>query len=195
MSDLVHEFEGFGKIARLNRDIIITEKIDGTNAQILIDDDGYIARVGSRNRWIAPNDDNYGFAQWCMSNRNQLEKLGPGRHFGEWWGSKIGRKYGMTDGKRRFSLFNTSRWNKDNVPSCCSVVPIIYEGPYNYSAISGALSYLAVNGSQAMPGFMKPEGIIIWHSAARQFFKVTLENDEKPKSQIEWERKQQKRMP
>ena len=28
------EFQGFGKIPRLNRDIVITEKIDGSNAAI-----------------------------------------------------------------------------------------------------------------------------------------------------------------
>ncbi len=28
---------------------------------------------------------------------------------------------------------------------------------------------------------MKPEGIIVWHEAARQMFKVTCEGDEKPK--------------
>ena len=30
------EFEKFGKISRLSRDIVITEKIDGTNAQVMI---------------------------------------------------------------------------------------------------------------------------------------------------------------
>jgi hypothetical protein len=33
------EFAGFPKISRLSRDCIITEKIDGTNAQILITED------------------------------------------------------------------------------------------------------------------------------------------------------------
>jgi hypothetical protein len=28
---------------------------------------------------------------------------------------------------------------------------------------------------------MKPEGIVIWHDAARQMFKVTLEKDSEPK--------------
>lgn len=28
---------------------------------------------------------------------------------------------------------------------------------------------------------MKPEGIVIFHTAARQMFKVTIENDESPK--------------
>lgn len=33
------EFQEFPKMARLSRDIIITEKIDGTNAQLLITED------------------------------------------------------------------------------------------------------------------------------------------------------------
>lgn len=30
------DFEGFPKMARLSREVVITEKIDGTNAQVLI---------------------------------------------------------------------------------------------------------------------------------------------------------------
>ena len=36
------EFREFPKIARLSREVIISEKIDGTNAQILITEDGQI---------------------------------------------------------------------------------------------------------------------------------------------------------
>lgn len=43
------EFNGFPKIARLSRECVITEKIDGTNAQIFITDYGDIY-FGSRNR-------------------------------------------------------------------------------------------------------------------------------------------------
>ena len=56
------EFREFPKIARLSREVIISEKIDGTNAQILITEDGQVL-TGSRNRWITPQDDNYGFAK------------------------------------------------------------------------------------------------------------------------------------
>ena len=42
MSDLT--FEAWPKIARLNRDCIITEKIDGTNAAVIVTDD---LRVGA----------------------------------------------------------------------------------------------------------------------------------------------------
>src|SRR4030042_1482140 len=41
------------KIPRLNRPYSITEKIDGSNGQVRITDDGLVY-VGSRNRWITP---------------------------------------------------------------------------------------------------------------------------------------------
>jgi len=55
-------FEAFPKIARLNRNCVITEKIDGTNAQIHITDEGEVL-VGSRNRYLTGTgkDDNFGF--------------------------------------------------------------------------------------------------------------------------------------
>ena len=99
------EFKSFGKIPRLSRDIVITEKIDGTNGQIYIDGDTIMA--GSRNRWITPQDDNHGFAAWVSANREQLMALGNGRHFGEWWGAGIQDGYGQTE--KFFSLFNTRR--------------------------------------------------------------------------------------
>ena len=48
------DFEPFVKIARLSREIIITEKIDGTNAQVFIDEAGNIF-AGSRTRWLQPS--------------------------------------------------------------------------------------------------------------------------------------------
>jgi len=47
------EFLPFGKIPRLLRDIIITEKLDGTNASVTITEEGEIY-AGSRNRYITP---------------------------------------------------------------------------------------------------------------------------------------------
>ena len=77
------EFMGFPKMARLSREIIVSEKIDGTNAQVYITEDGTM-RAGSRTRWITPEDDNFGFAKWVDAHRDELLTLGPGRHFGEW---------------------------------------------------------------------------------------------------------------
>jgi len=176
------EFVKFDKIARLSRNCVITEKIDGTNAQIYIGEDGEFL-TGSRNRWITPENDNAGFAKWAMENKKELLKLGHGRHYGEWWGLGIQRRYGLTE--KRFSLFNTGRWNKDNTPDCCHVVPILYSGPFTTYKITETIQGLEKFGSQASLGFMNPEGIVIWHEAARVFLKKTIKNDEKPKGSKE----------
>src|SRR5262245_45580571 len=108
-------FEPFPKISRLSKKAIVTEKIDGTNAQIFIGngfdehenqeqggellyawndklDCRLVLFAGSRNRWLrtSARDDNFGFAKWVKDNAEELIKLGPGRHFGEWWGKGIG---------------------------------------------------------------------------------------------------------
>lgn len=172
-------FEGFGKIARLNRECIITEKIDGTNAQVSIDESGGIF-AGSRNRWLTPGNDNFGFAAWVEANKAELLKLGPGRHFGEWWGAGIQRGYGLKE--KRFSLFNVKKWSDPaSRPACCGVVPPVYSGIFSTETVNTALAIMRC-GSLAAPGFANPEGIVVYHTAAGTLFKVTLENDEAPKS-------------
>lgn len=179
----MQDFKGFPKIGRLNRTIIVTEKIDGTNAQIVVNDEGTgIVGVGSRNRWITPENDNMGFAKWVEANKEELITLGPGQHFGEWWGQGIQSGYGLKE--KRFSLFNVSRW-RDSRPACCHVVPTLYEGLYGEAHIKAALEGLRANGSVAAPGFMRPEGVIVFHVANGALFKVTLEGDEKPKGSKE----------
>lgn len=188
-------FEPWPKMARLSRECIITEKIDGTNAQVFINDAGQIF-AGSRTRWITPTNDNYGFAGWVERNKEELLKLGPGRHFGEWWGAGIQRRYDLPE--KRFSLFNTLRWmpngNSSGLnkilsaeqviagesfgPNCCYVVPVLYRGPFETDTIRGTLRALQTSGSVAAPGFMKPEGIVIYHVAAGICFKKTIEDDE-----------------
>lgn len=170
-------------MARLSREIVITEKIDGTNASVTITEDGQFL-TGSRTRWITPADDNFGFAKWANENRDELMKLGVGTHFGEWWGKGIQRGYSLTE--RRFSLFNVSRWADDSMrPACCFVVPTIYRGDFVQSAWSEALAKLKRDGSVAAPGFMNPEGIVIFHTAANLCFKKTLHKDEMPKQLVD----------
>jgi hypothetical protein len=173
------EFIEFPKMARLSREIIVTEKIDGTNAQIFIGENGEFL-TGSRTRWITPQDDNFGFSAWANQNKNELLKLGTGRHFGEWWGGKIQRGYGVEC--KRFSLFNSSRWNDDNKPDCCLVVPVLYSGIFSEQEILKCLKLLEIGGSVAAPGFMNPEGVVIYHAAAGFGFKKTIHKDETPKS-------------
>jgi len=184
----MNEFVEFNKIARLSRECVITEKIDGTNAQIFIGDDGEFL-TGSRTRWITPENDNQGFARWAFEHREELLQLGPGRHFGEWWGSGIQRGYGLLKGEKRFSLFNVNRWGAgrdtekypSDCPACCGAVPILYTGIFDTAFIEGQLTLLKAIGSKAAPGFMNPEGIVIYHKAANILFKKTIEKDESPK--------------
>lgn len=187
------EFIGFQKMARLNRECVITEKIDGTNAQIFIADDGTML-VGSRTRWLLPENDNHGFANWCETQRSELLTLGRGRHFGEWWGQGINRNYGLKE--KRFSLFNTIRWclydqepqriamadprvekYQKRLPACCGLVPVLRRGVFSSDAAASALYVLSQQGSAAVPGFMNPEGIVVYHVAGNVSFKVTLGGD------------------
>lgn len=178
MNEPEQQFVEFKKIARLSRPIIITEKLDGTNGQILITDTGDIF-VGSRNRFLSKDNDNFGFYSWVMSNKDEVLKLGPGRHFGEFWGRGINRGYNLTE--KRFSLFNVGKWNSDNIPKCFHVVPTLYTGNFDTVAIEETINFLRTNGSVASPGFNNPEGVIIFHVASGTLFKKTLINDEKPK--------------
>jgi len=190
------EFQEFPKIARLSREVIVTEKIDGTNGCIYISDDGDMY-VGSRTRWITPENDNHGFAKWAFEHALELHKgLGLGRHFGEWWGSGIQRGYGLPKGEKRFSLFNIIRWclhdqepqpistdekgnvrMQDKLPLCCSLVPILWRGLFDSMAIDEALAALRISGSMAVPGYMNPEGIVVFHVAGNVAFKKTLGKD------------------
>jgi RNA ligase len=176
------EFVPFPKLARLTRNIVITEKLDGTNACVHITADGEVL-AGSRTRWITPEDDNYGFAKWVRSNRDCLLLLGEGTHFGEWWGNGIQRRYDLAE--KRFSLFNTSRWNDEVRPACCHLVPVLYSGVWTGLEQLEAIKTLTYGGSVAAPGFMNPEGIVIWHEAARQLFKKTILHDEVSKGEAD----------
>lgn len=189
-------FEPFPKIPRLNRTISITEKIDGTNAQVVVTEDGLVL-AGSRTRWITPDNDNAGFAKWVAANEEALRTgLGIGTHYGEWWGAGIGRGYGLSQlrtdqngkthqlgkvGEKRFSLFNAHRWTDDVRPIICSVVPTLYVGAFSQAAIFDVLDCLRKNGSIAQPGYMKPEGVVIYMHASGTMHKVLLEGDDLPK--------------
>ena len=207
----MEEFQGFAKIPRLFRDIVITEKIDGTNAQVDIStldgtefddweqweqahgapllytysgEERVALSAGSKKQYITPQKDNFGFAKWVQANGLELIKLGVGRHYGEWWGQGIQRNYGLKE--KRFSLFNVAKWGDAAVrPACCGVVPTLATGLFNTEFIQKTIYYLRVNGSAAAPGYMKPEGIVVFHTAGNLLFKATLENDEKWKGATE----------
>jgi hypothetical protein len=174
MSTTLPEFVSFPHIKRISRDCIITEKLDGTNAQVCVQDDGTVL-AGSRNRWLTSADDNCGFAAWVAEHQDELRTgLGIGTHYGEWWGQGIQRRYGLK--QKRFSLFNVTRW-KGSRPECCDIVPVLFEGLFTTENVDRALGELATKGSMAAPGFMDPEGVVIYHVASGTLFKKTLKGD------------------
>ena len=211
------EFKKWPKTPRLFRDITITEKIDGTNAAVIIQhvpdgpspkdywDDNtmtalvsaqpegwmqagdFIVAAQSRNRIITPTSDNAGFALWVWENAEKLvEILGEGYHYGEWWGSGIQRGYGMEKGVKHFSLFNAHRhagiYSRSG--GLLDHVPTLYQGPFSTYIVNGVLDKLEHFGSTAAPGFKRPEGIVVYHSASKQVFKALLESDDKPKGLV-----------
>lgn len=212
------EFTAWPKTPRLFREIVVTEKIDGTNSavhvervgpvlgvepydldvhgpvanhegpQVKVDGVTYLVAAQSRKRIITPGKvtDNYGFAGWVYDNAEALVRtLGEGIHYGEWWGQGIQRGYGMD--RKVFSLFNVSRWNgvkaEYSCPADLDVVPTLYRGPFDTATVKSYLDVLEATGSVAAPDFPRPEGVIVYHEAARQTFKALIENDDLPKGE------------
>jgi hypothetical protein len=182
------EFQEFPKIARLKREVVVTEKIDGTNSAIVITEDEVLCQF--RNRFITVGDANFGFANWVNKNKEDLVKqLGIGTHFGEWWGAGIGRRYGLRE--KRFSLFNVHRWHTETEDCRCIEAPLCFVVPtlaiidkFSTEEIDKVLENLRKTGSIAAPGFMNPEGIVVFHSQNSALYKVTFEYDDKGKGQV-----------
>lgn len=163
------EFKEWPKIPRENPfTVTITEKIDGTNACIVIQD-GKIVAVQSRNRFITPEEDNYGFAGWVERNSDQLETMGDGYHYGEWAGLGIqGDPHRI--GEKKFFLFNTFRWNalNPNLPLCCNVVPVLFQGEMKADTIPSLLKQLSEREDQ------DSEGVIVYYHAFSKYTKHTI---------------------
>ena len=190
-------FEPWPKIPRVNKAMgcVITEKIDGTNAQVHLsraqeddkDDPDVIAiqettdiplamRIGSRSRWITPQSDNYHFARSVKEKVDTYFALGEGAHFGEWYGLGIQHGYGMKE--KRLALFNNFRWDNISRPEGIDVVPTLYRGDYYPELINDIATKLKNEGSVLVPGFMKPEGFIIYFPEFRKSAKWTFEAQE-----------------
>jgi hypothetical protein len=194
-------FQPFPKLTRFSQDWTVTEKIDGSNAQIFIDpyiedidrkyvlynDKEYCVYAGSRSRFLTADKhgDHMGFAKWVQKYAEELvNTLGPGRHYGEWWGQGIQRGYDLKE--KRFSLFNVSRWKEEEVNKVpfLHVVPTLssvgfyLRGPDCFEAI---LDMLKETGSKAAPGYMNPEGIVMHHGRSGTLFKKTFDYDEEGK--------------
>jgi hypothetical protein len=210
-------FEKFPSLTRFSHGWTITEKLDGTNAAInivSIHDDGLsdlsngdavFARVDqfyvmaqSRTKliWPGKTTDNAGFAQFVKDNAEELvEKLGEGRHFGEWVGPGIGKRhYNLKE--KQFALFNVHRWRDTDLPSRVTTVPCFVLNEYLDNPGEAAKKYLnelSSTGSRFVPqqkittpnvsvqGFMNPEGVVMYHGPSKTSFKKTFDYDEQGK--------------
>lgn len=151
-------FQEFPKLTRFSHDWVVTEKIDGTNAQIYIeqldslinenpslsrgtapDDDlilkivcagglDYAVMAGSRNRMLSRRTDNHGWAKFVQENAEVLYDT-----LGV--GRHFGEWFGLGIGKRqydlkekRFALFNVSRWANVELPPQVMTAPVLFEG-------------------------------------------------------------------
>lgn len=198
------------KMSRLDRGVIITEKIDGTNGGIFIDesDDGAThVTAASKNRWLYPasisgdkSTDNFGFAQWVADHEDDLiQLLGPGFHRGEWCGQGIGRNYSMKH--RAFLLFNVDkhadvRGTSFEDGTIISIVPVLYRGTLldmfdpecaygrAYNDWSDTIEDLRTDGSNLVCGWMTPEGVVVYHTASGQSFKYTFDKNDSHKGSI-----------
>jgi hypothetical protein len=201
------EFSAFRKIPRLFSEIIVTEKIDGTNGAVVIEkhyfgsaidpfvfsvvfgeeegQDGlpvfeYHIGAQSRSRLLTLENDNFGFAEWVKTNAAELvQLLGEGRHFGEFFGAKIQRKYGAKE--PQFALFNVERFadiNLSLIPTL-RTVPVLYRGLFSEEKILDCLEELRLKGSKISPGFMSPEGICIFFKQSNLIFKIPFDSNPK----------------
>ena len=55
---------------------------------------------------------------------------------------------------------------------------MLYRGIFDTAFIASTMTLLGGTGSRAVPGFERPEGVVIYHEAARMMFKKTFEKDE-----------------
>ena len=69
----------------------------------------------------------------------------------------------------------------DEVP-CCHVVPVLLRYTFDTTKVEAALIQLSVKGSAAAPGFMKPEGVVVFHTKSGTLFKKTLDKNDGHKS-------------
>lgn len=189
---MIGAFVPMPKIPRLHGDVVVTEKIDGTNACVEFEatELGYEMAACSRNRrlvkvsWMKDRDfdprvqwqdskgDNAGFGAWFLAHYLELRQLGYGRHFGEWWGKGIQRGYGLDE--KRFSLFNPNPLK--TLPACVGVVPVLAQAArFDTEELDMILVSLKISGSVAAPGFMDPEGLVAFHARSGQLFKYTFE--------------------
>lgn len=172
--------------------------------RVVMDEEGEQAALyaQSRRRLIAPgkSTDNHGFAAWVRHYAAPLAAiLGPGLHFGEWYGRGIQRGYGIEKEEghngKFFALFNVGRWQDKNhndlvtfgaVPGLTTVPWLAEASTLGAGAVDTALRLLDRSGSYATgtgPRHEPAEGVVVYHAHSNTLFKQTFENDEAGKGE------------
>jgi hypothetical protein len=188
-ADTMGEFKKWSSTPRWHNGLTITEKIDGTNACIVIYNGEVKAQ--SRKRIITPDDDNFGFARWVYDNAGALmDTLGYGYHYGEWFGEGIQKNPLGIEGKR-FALFHATKYTASNGYDLEQVdnletVPLLHHGQATIWTIPDVVGSLA-RGSKVVGADVdaEAEGIIVWHKETRVKYKILLTNDDVHKWQLE----------
>lgn len=187
-------FKSFRKIPSLNGRpfrMRITQKIHGTNAQIYIfegENSKVELMVGSRARWLTPEDDNHGVCKWAYQNKDLLiMDLRKGRHYGEWAGPGINKGEGLQ--RKKLFLFDKNHHFKKIDMAAIDMVPVLFDGEIKFEDIAECINEhmnkLKQDGSQIEEanGYPFPEGVVIEIYDPRGinksiFFKKTFSQEE-----------------
>ena len=139
----------------------ITQKVHGSNCQIYIyEEDGTKKlKVGTKNRWLSLDDDNYGVCKFVHDNAEFFLQFSLGHHYGEWAGKGINSGEGMKE-RMLFLFSNPARYEGITFHPNVTFVPEMYNGVLDQSQIEYWMTFLKANGSFIVPGFMNVEGII-----------------------------------
>ena len=188
-------YNSFPSIERLeNIYCIISEKIDGTNSLIEINETN--VRFGSRNRYISFSDDNAGFANFFKDYEARFEDAAkdittdesyPLRIYGEWFGCGIQRGYGLKDKFfMPFNSFYSEKLIEYQVPNV--IAPnIMYTGKFSMEVVDTCMQQLKLNGSGVVKDYKQPEGIVIFFPKYNFRLKETFDGakwkDALPKSE------------
>lgn len=166
-------FHPFPSIPRgKNMEVTITEKLDGCNVGIHIDENLKFSGAQSRKRMLdaTKKGDQNGFYKWCLE-QDDLGDLGYGIHYGEWHGEGIRKNPQKIVGKK-LSLFNTFK-DRATLPKNVDLVPILFQGTFHTDLIDIVMSHLKQQG--IAQGY-SPEGIVIYYHWLRAYQKETFAN-------------------
>ena len=165
----MHQFKRLRRSA-LFRDVTISEKIDGTNAQVFVvaEDRGrrqpgrglggsLRKRTTSVSRRGSPI-----MLTSCASSAQDVISA-------EWYGRGIQRRYGLQD--RRFALFNSCTDGPRSARRAAAIVPVLTTRTMGADVVSECLETLRSGGSLARSGFHAPGGIVIYHHASGGMFR------------------------